>query len=124
VVTGRPGFDWNGRVAMAPGLPVRVHDAYVAGEGVLRASLLGLFTVVGVRGDGKVAGPVISGGRLAAWVRVLITISGVLSLAGLSGVAVGDMQLRNIGIVGYVRVALVVVVLLAVLFYRTAPQEA
>ena len=43
VVTQRPGFDWNARVAMMPGLPVRVHDAYVAGEGVLRASVLGLF---------------------------------------------------------------------------------
>jgi hypothetical protein len=50
VVTQRPGFDWNGRVAMLPGLPVRVHDAYVAGEGILHASLLGLFTVVDLRG--------------------------------------------------------------------------
>jgi hypothetical protein len=49
VVTRRPGFDWNGRVAMMPGLPVRVHDAYVAGEGILHASLLGLFTVVDMR---------------------------------------------------------------------------
>jgi hypothetical protein len=55
VVAQRPGFDWNGRVAMAPGLPVRVHDAYVAGEGVLHASLLGLFTVVDVRGRYEVA---------------------------------------------------------------------
>ena len=50
VVTQRPGFDWNGRVAMMPGLPVRVHDAYVAGEGILHASVLGLFTVVDMRG--------------------------------------------------------------------------
>jgi len=55
VVTHRPGFNWNGRVAMMPGLPVRVHDAYVAGEGVLHASLLGLFTVVEMRGNGDVA---------------------------------------------------------------------
>ena len=45
VVAQRPGFDWNGRVAMMPGLPVRVHDSYVAGEGILHASVLGLFTV-------------------------------------------------------------------------------
>ena len=50
VVAQRPGFDWDGRVAMAPGLPIRVHDAYVAGEGVLHASLLGLFTVADMRG--------------------------------------------------------------------------
>jgi hypothetical protein len=55
VVARRPGFDWNGRVAMAPGLPVRVHDAYVAGEGVLHASVLGLLTVVDMRGTGEVA---------------------------------------------------------------------
>jgi Family of unknown function (DUF6920) len=55
VVARRPGFDWDGRVAMMPGLPVRVHDAYVAGEGGLHASVLGLFTVVDVRGTGDVA---------------------------------------------------------------------
>ena len=55
VVTQRPGFSWNGRVAMLPGLPVRVHDAYVGGEGVLHASVLGLFTVVDMRGTGDVA---------------------------------------------------------------------
>jgi hypothetical protein len=55
VVTHRPGFDWDGRVAMMPGLPVRVHDAYVAGEGVLHARVLGLFTVVDMRGTGDVA---------------------------------------------------------------------
>jgi uncharacterized protein DUF6920 len=55
VVARRPGFDWNGLVAMAPGLPVRVHDAYVAGEGILHASLLGLVSVVDMRGRGEVA---------------------------------------------------------------------
>jgi hypothetical protein len=70
------------------------------------------------------AAPAFSGSRLAAWIRVLMIASGVLSLAGLSGVVAGDMQLRNIGIVGYVGVFLVVVALLAVLFYRTTPQEA
>jgi hypothetical protein len=55
VVTRRPGFDWNGRVAMMPGLPIRVHDSYAAGEGVLHASVLGLFTVVDMRGTGEVA---------------------------------------------------------------------
>ena len=55
VVTQRPGFDWDGRVALIPGVPVRVHDAYVAGEGILHASLLGLFSVVNMRGGGDVA---------------------------------------------------------------------
>jgi hypothetical protein len=47
------------------------------------------------------AAPVFGGSRLAGWIRVLMIASGVLSLAGLSGVVSGDMQLRNIGIVGY-----------------------
>jgi hypothetical protein len=55
VVARRPGFDWNGRVAMMPGLPVRVHDSYAAGEGGLHASVLGLFTVSDMRGTGEVA---------------------------------------------------------------------
>jgi hypothetical protein len=70
------------------------------------------------------AAPVFWGSRLAAWIRVLMTASGVLALAGLRGVVVGDMQLRNIGIVGYVGVFLVVTALLAVLFYRATPLEA
>jgi RNA polymerase-binding transcription factor DksA len=32
VVTRRPGFVWDGRVQILPGLAVHVHDAYVAGE--------------------------------------------------------------------------------------------
>jgi hypothetical protein len=55
VITQRPGFVWNGRVAAMPGLSVRVHDAYVAGEGILHAALLGLFSVVNLRGTREVA---------------------------------------------------------------------
>jgi hypothetical protein len=70
------------------------------------------------------AAPLFCGSRLATWIRVLMVASGMLALAGLSGVAVGDMQLRNIGIVGYVGVFLAVAALLAFLFYRTTPLEA
>ena len=70
------------------------------------------------------AAPVFRGSRLAAWIRVLMIASGMLALAGLSGVVVGDMQLRNIGLVGYVGVFLVVAALMAVLFYRETPPEA
>jgi hypothetical protein len=68
------------------------------------------------------AAPVFSGSCLAAWIRVLMIASGVLSLAGLSGVVVGDMEVRNIGIVGYVGVFLVVAALLTVFFYRANPK--
>ena len=45
VVARQPGFDWDARVTMAPGVSVRVHDAYVAGVGQLQAAVLGLFSV-------------------------------------------------------------------------------
>ena len=54
-------------------------------------------------------------------IRVLMIVSGVLALAGLSGVVASDMQLRNIGIVRYLVLFLVVAGLLGVLFYRTRP---
>ncbi len=55
VITRRAGFDWDARVSMLPGLNVRVHDAYLAGEGILHAALLGLITLVDMRGTGEVA---------------------------------------------------------------------
>lgn len=55
VVTRRPGFDWDARIRILPGVAVQVHDAYVAGEGVLRASVLGLYTVMDMQGTGELA---------------------------------------------------------------------
>ena len=54
-VPHRPGFVWNGRVAVLPGLPARVHDAYVGGEGILHATLLGLVSVADERGSRALA---------------------------------------------------------------------
>ncbi len=55
VVAQRPGFVWDARIAMLPGLTVRVHDAYVAGEGILHASLLGLLSMADLRGTPEMA---------------------------------------------------------------------
>jgi hypothetical protein len=55
VVTRRPGFVWDGRVQMLPGLAVHVHDAYVAGEGILHPAIAGLFTLMDLRGTPDVA---------------------------------------------------------------------
>ncbi len=55
VVTRRPGFDWDARIAMAPGVTARVHDAYVAGEGILDAALFGLVPVASERGTPEMA---------------------------------------------------------------------
>lgn len=67
------------------------------------------------------AAPAFSGSRLASWIRSLMIASGLLAFAGLIGVVSADMQLRNIGIVGYVGVFLVVAVLLTALFYQSEP---
>jgi hypothetical protein len=40
-------------------------------------------------------------GRLERILAILMIMSGVLSLAGLAGVYLSDMGIRNIGIVGY-----------------------
>jgi hypothetical protein len=50
VVAQRPGFVWDGRITMLPGLNVHVHDAYVAGTGLLRPAIVGLFTLAELRG--------------------------------------------------------------------------
>lgn len=54
VVLSRPGFDWDARIRLLPGLAFRVHDAYVAGEGILDARLLGL-PIVNLRGTPELA---------------------------------------------------------------------
>jgi len=55
VVTCRPGFLWDARISFAPGLAASVVDSYIAGEGLLHAAILGLFTVARVSGEGEVA---------------------------------------------------------------------
>ena len=46
VAPQHPGFVWDARIRMGSLIPVFVHDAYVAGKGVLEAKLLGLVTVI------------------------------------------------------------------------------
>jgi hypothetical protein len=55
VTTRRPGFVWDARIAMLPGLTVRVVDSYVVGNGLLRATIQGLFTMADIRGGGDIA---------------------------------------------------------------------
>lgn len=54
VVLARPGFDWDARIRLLPGLALRVHDAYVAGEGILTVRLLGL-PVMNLHGTAELA---------------------------------------------------------------------
>jgi hypothetical protein len=55
VIAQRPGFDWEARIEMMPGLTARVHDAYIAGEGILHATLFGLVSVAYLRGTSEMA---------------------------------------------------------------------
>jgi hypothetical protein len=55
VVTRKPGFLWDARVVMFPGLPVHVEDSYIAGHGRLIAKLFGLFSVADSQGTGEIA---------------------------------------------------------------------
>ncbi|MEW6258375.1 MAG: DUF6544 family protein [Thermodesulfobacteriota bacterium] len=80
VITQRPGFDWEARISMIPGLAVRVHDAYIAGEGILHASLFGLISLVNLRGTPDVAqGELMRFFAEAAWYpTALLPSQGVL----------------------------------------------
>ena len=65
------------------------------------------------------AAPVFNTGRLEKILRILLITSGVISLVGLLGVPLANMQVRNIGIIGYAVVGPVVFLLLGILFNRT-----
>jgi hypothetical protein len=79
IIAQRPGFDWDGRIAIVPGLHARVHDAYIAGEGLLHASLLGLFLLANARGTNAMAeGELMRFFAEAAWYpTVLLPSQGV-----------------------------------------------
>lgn len=55
VITDRPGFLWDARVRVVPGVAAHVHDAYVNGTGILHVAVMGLIPVVDVRGTPEIA---------------------------------------------------------------------
>jgi hypothetical protein len=55
VLTRPPGFLWDARVEMFPGLPALVEDSYIAGQGRLMAKLIGWVAVAGAQGSGEIA---------------------------------------------------------------------
>lgn len=60
---------------------------------------------------------------LRGWPSRLLTISGVLCLAGITGAVLGDMNVRDIGIVGYAVVLPIALLLQGRRFARTALPE-
>jgi hypothetical protein len=55
LANSRPGFLWNAQINMFPGVPARVEDSYINGQGQLIVKLLGLFTVASAQGRGELA---------------------------------------------------------------------
>jgi hypothetical protein len=55
VIVRQPGFLWDARIAMAPGVAVRVHDSYSDGQGLLHAAVFGLFSMANIQGGGELA---------------------------------------------------------------------
>ncbi len=53
VITQRPGFDWDARIKMFPGVAAHIHDAYIAGHGMLRGAVWGLIPVVNMPDDAQ-----------------------------------------------------------------------
>jgi len=64
------------------------------------------------------AAPVFNADRLEKIIRALMIVSGLLSLAGLIGVPLDNMQIRNIGIVGYGVITPVVFLLIGIILGR------
>jgi len=48
--TTSAGFIWSAKIKLVPGVSVYVHDAYIAGNGLLHASLFGLIPLVNQQG--------------------------------------------------------------------------
>ncbi len=55
VTTRRPGFLWDATISMLPGVKVRVVDSYIAGHGLLHATIQGLFSMAEMHGQGEIA---------------------------------------------------------------------
>lgn len=97
VVTRRPGFDWHGRIG-----PMRVHDAYIEGEGVLRASLYGVVNLVNMRDGGDLA----QGELMRFLAEAVLYPTVLLPGQGVQWEAVDDHSARAIGTDGAHQVSL------------------
>ena len=49
VVTQRPGFVWDGRITVLPGIAVHVHPCLCSQQSSLHPALFGLVTLADVR---------------------------------------------------------------------------
>jgi hypothetical protein len=64
--------------------------------------------------------PIFKGDGLNRLIKILLIVSGVLCLAGLMGIPLDNMQVRNIGIIGYGVIAPFIFLLMAMNINRNA----
>jgi len=60
---------------------------------------------------------------LETLIRITLIVSGVLSFIGILGIPLNNMQVRNIGIVGYTIFAIILFFLIGVAFERRAMKQ-
>lgn len=85
-----PGFVWDARIRMIPGLPVRVRDAFVDGRGAMLARVGGLVTVASVHDT-----PDIASGALHRYLAETPWVpSALLPSAGVRWSAIDDSTAR------------------------------
>jgi hypothetical protein len=102
VVTRPPGFDWDGRIILAPAVRVFVHDAFVTGQGILHAEVLGLFPVAEVRGTPEAA----RGELLRFLAEAVWYPTALLPSQGVRWEALGESSARATLTAGGIRVSL------------------
>jgi hypothetical protein len=98
----RPGFVWDGHIDLPLKTKVYAHDAYIAGEGILRPSFLGLINLAHLRGGGAIAeGELLRFLAEAAWYPTAL-----LPSAGVKWTPVDDSSADAMLTDGMVRVSL------------------
>ncbi len=90
VTTRRRGFFWDARIMMFPGVPILVYDAYIAGEGMLRPSILGLYSMGDIRGGGEIA----RGELMRFFAEAVWYPTALLPSQGVTWVAVDDASAK------------------------------
>lgn len=90
VITHPPNFVWDARIRIAPFASVFVHDAYVAGEGIVDARLFGLVRLVQAK-----QGPELNQGELMRYLAEAVWFpTALLPSQGVKWQAIDDKHAR------------------------------
>lgn len=85
-----PGFVWDAKIQMAPLVPVRVRDEYIAGEGMMVGKLAALVSVADERGT-----PEMAAGALSRWLGEAVWFpTALLPGQGVTWAPLGDHTAR------------------------------